>query len=148
MLKRGQREGMLEEGLQDYVNHWWDVASKGGALGQPLAPQLTQFFANAMKRKFPSNFAGEQAGMRPVSYDISEVMGKYLDSFNRASNGRAFIKELTRSNASDGRPLAYPTGTWTQAVIRRWTSAGPSSSSRTRRASIPRTTTRTSATRR
>lgn len=112
MLARGQREGILGEGLENFVNNWWDVDAQGQKFAQRFAPQLTQFFASAMKRTFPSSFEGEQAGMTAKSYDISELYGKYMDGFERLSNTRKLIKELTNRKAADGRPLAAPTGAW------------------------------------
>ena len=115
-LVRGQKGGILGAGIQDFVNHLWNVQKNGNKFAKTHAPQLTQFFANALQRKFVSNFEGEQAGMVPITYDISEVLGHYLDSMAKVLNTRKFIKDLTTGKASDGQPLAMPAGAWSQSV--------------------------------
>jgi P-loop containing NTP hydrolase pore-1/C-terminal domain on Strawberry notch homologue len=109
-LRQGKREGILGEGIQNFVNHWWSVDTNGGNFAERHSGQLTQFFQSALKRTFPSSYEGEQAGMKARTYDIADLVGAYTDAFNRVSNSRKFIKDLTNKKAADGRPLAYPSG--------------------------------------
>jgi hypothetical protein len=111
-LDMAQKAGMLEHGVENYVNQIWKSDNPTSKrLKSDIAynklqpnPSLTR------KRIFQSYFEGEQAGHIPKNKDIGHLVTIYDQSFNRAIAARAFIKNIHELNASDGRPMVSVSG--------------------------------------
>jgi hypothetical protein len=112
-LERGQEEGILANGVEDYVNQIWKDSDNptATALKNELSnPKLNTNFRYARKRIFDSYFEGEQAGYEPADKDIGALLASYDQSFSRTLASRAYIKSLLKAKAEDGRPVAVPAG--------------------------------------
>ena len=106
------RSGMLEHGVENYVNQVW---AKENATSKTLksdiaAGQLQPNPSLVKKRIFASYFEGEQAGFEPKNKDIGYLVTLYDQAFNRAMAGRAFIKNLHDVTMPDGRPMVAVSG--------------------------------------
>lgn len=111
-LARAQAHGLVEHGLENYVNQVWQrPVSKGKADAlQGFMGQLSRTFKFGKRRTFESFYEGEQAGFEPVTKDVSKLLGLYLNELNKVIATREMIANLTTGAASDGRPLAVPEG--------------------------------------
>lgn len=111
-LVKAQAHGLVEDGLENYVNQVWKKPvskSKADALAE-FQGQLSRTFKFGKHRTFESFHAGEQAGFDPATKDVSKLLGLYLNELNKTIATREMIGNLTKGKASDGRPLAVPTG--------------------------------------
>lgn len=110
-LKQAQDWGVIDEGLSDYVNQVWREPVFGTAPARSVfGGRLSQTFRSAKERTFENFFEGEQAGFKPATKDITELMALYSDGLNKAIATRKLVKDLTEKTAEDGRPLAAPVG--------------------------------------
>jgi hypothetical protein len=111
-LELGQNEGILKNGLEDYVTQVWKkenpVTTK--LMSEISSSKLQPNFKFARKRVFDSFYEGEQAGFKPASKAIGDLLAHYDQTFNRSLAAREFLKNLRDNNASDGRPLAEVSG--------------------------------------
>ena len=110
-LERGVSEGLLKDGLENYITQIW---KKENPITRKLQNELVSSrlqpnFKYAKQRIFESFFEGEQAGYKPMK-DAGALVAHYDQSFNKALSARAFIKELHEGKASDGRPLVEVSG--------------------------------------
>lgn len=114
-LKEAQEAGILESGLENYVNQLWQ---KKGHNQQELrklrseinAGLLNTNFNYAKKRVFDSYFTGEQAGYIPKNKDVAFLLGTYHQSMYEAIAARKAIKAMLDGVADDGRPLVSVSG--------------------------------------
>jgi hypothetical protein len=107
--------GLLEHGLDNYVHQMWESEDRAPPqlvelLNRVRMGELITDASFIRKRVFQDYFTGEQAGYTPKSKDLAYAAAVYDRSFNRALAGRAFIKSLKKTAASDGRPLVAPSG--------------------------------------
>jgi N12 class adenine-specific DNA methylase len=112
LLAEAINAGMLEHGVDLYMMHIWKRENKltkrvraevNASLLQPN-PSFTK------KRVWGTYFEGEQLGAVPVDKDAGFLVAARDSAFKRAMGARAFIKQLSKGNASDGRPLAAVSG--------------------------------------
>jgi hypothetical protein len=111
-LQEGLQSGLLEHGLENYINQVW---KKPNPVTQKLQAdlftgKLQPNFKFSKQRVFDHYFEGEQAGYVPANKTVGALVGIYDQSFNRALSARAFIKNLTEGKAGDGRPLVAVSG--------------------------------------
>lgn len=116
MLQEAIAHDVLEDGVDNYVNHVW---AKENPVGQRLRAEansglLRTSFDNAKRRIFESYFEGEQAGFVPKDKRIGYLIAKYHQSFYEAVAARKAIKALQEGVASDGRPLVEVSGSGKQ----------------------------------
>ena len=113
-LDEATKAGILENGVEDYVNQLWERNPNN-----PVARQVRAEIAYsrlqpnptfAKHRVFESYFEGEQAGFNPKDKDIGFLLSTYQQSFSKAIGARALIRSLLDATASDGRPLVAITG--------------------------------------
>lgn len=112
MLQDGMNAGILDHGLDNYINQVWKRPNK---FTQELqadlqAGKLQTNFQFARKRIFGSFYDGEQAGYAPASKDVSALVASYDLSFNKALAARAFVKSLREAKAADGEPVVKFSG--------------------------------------
>lgn len=112
MLADGINAGLLEHGIDNYINQVWRRPNKITRELQASieAGKLQTSFQFARQRIFESFFAGEQAGYEPASKDVTALIGAYDLAFNRALSARALIKSLREAKAADGTPLVRFSG--------------------------------------
>jgi hypothetical protein len=110
-LERGINEGLLKEGLDNYITQVWKKENPitRKLMNDLVNSKLQPNFKFARKRIFDSYFEGEQAGLKP-SKDAGFLVSNYDQSFNKSLAARAFIKDLHEGLASDGRPLVEVSG--------------------------------------
>lgn len=108
MLERGQRESVLEEGLDNYLHRYYRESDP--VLEKKLAAlrymQFTKDFAGFKKRYYDSDFEAEQAGLKPEK-DAAKRILAYDYGFNRALIAREFVRksfDTVNAVAKDGRP--------------------------------------------
>lgn len=110
-LQQGIDAGLLEEGVENYVNQIWKKPE--GVMRwymESLRADALQPNPSFLRHRVFRNgyFEGEQAGFIPQDKDIGYLLGVYDRSFNRALSSRAFVERMLHGRASDGRPLAGP----------------------------------------
>ena len=116
MLYRAIDAGLLEDGVENYVNQIWEkskVSENSAArqlLGESNSGLLRANPAFAKKRIYDSYFEGEQAGHTPKDARLGYLITAYHQAFDEALNARAFVRSLTEATASDGRPMAVTSG--------------------------------------
>ena len=103
--------GMFEHGRQNYVTQIWQDEgkpdeSRTGTLGGKVSPE----FKFAKKHLFDDYFQGEQAGMKPRTKAIGDLLGTYSSEMNKVVATRQLVHDLGHAKADDGRPLAAPMG--------------------------------------
>jgi hypothetical protein len=77
---------------------------------QGMYGKLARTFKFAKERKFNNFFEGEQAGFKPASKKISDLLGVYLNEFDKTQATRELIKDLTRTKNENGEALATTLG--------------------------------------
>ncbi len=104
--ERGQTYDVLDNFRDNYVTHIWDFGKTplGGAR------TLKDSFKFSQARSFDTFFDGEQAGLKPKTKDIGELLPIYLHEMNQVIANRQLVQELGKGVASDGRPLLAPRG--------------------------------------
>ena len=109
MLLKLQAAGIVDQGLEHYVNQLWK---------KPLAPEdpvrvnarLATDLRNAKQRTFGSYAEGEQAGYTPVTTDIAHLLAIYGTEAGKVMASRDLLRNLSDLKAKDGRPLVAPGG--------------------------------------
>lgn len=113
MFRQGFDNGIIKNMLEDYITHI-GVKEDNPALGKlqyDLASgKINTSFQYARQRTFDTFFDLEQAGYRAASKDFADILGVYSQTFNKAIYSRAFVKNMTKGKASDGRPLVAQSG--------------------------------------
>jgi len=114
-LQEAQAAEIIEHGLENYVNQMWKKDSHNKTELQKLQAEINAGLLNtnfkyAKKRIFGSYFEGEQAGRIPVNKDIAFLLGHYDQAMYGAIAARRVIKNLTKGQADDGRPLVSVSG--------------------------------------
>lgn len=109
-LTKAQAYDLVDTGIEDYVTQVWKRPLLGGAQFAQFASKLSPQFRFGKQRVFENFFEGEQAGFKPVTKDISKLVGLYVSEMGKTIATRDFIKDLTTKDAADGRPLAAPSG--------------------------------------
>lgn len=109
-LAKAQSYDLVDRGIEDYVTQVWRKPILGRAQFAQFAGKLASNFRFGKQRTFENFFEGEQAGYKPVSKDISKLVGLYVSEMGKTIATRDFIKDLTTKTAEDGRPLAAPSG--------------------------------------
>ena len=112
MLQQAKNEGVLEAGVENYINHMWQRPNKftRALLADAVGGKLSKNFQFARKRIFDSFFEGEQAGYAPLTKDFVKLLGVYDLSFRKMLGDRAFIKGLREAKAPDGEPVTRFSG--------------------------------------
>jgi hypothetical protein len=108
MLAWAQREGALEEGLDNYLHRYYREGDPG--LERKLRAleylKFTKDFNGFKKRYYDSDFDAEQAGKTPEK-DAAKRILAYDHGFRQALVARAFVKssfDAEKAVAKDGRP--------------------------------------------
>lgn len=98
-LQQGIQAGLLESGIENYINQVWK--GKRGAPKQmkrlATSIQIGKLAPNPSlirERIFSSYFDGEQAGYIPKNKDVGFLIASYDQAFNKALASRAFIRSL------------------------------------------------------
>lgn len=115
-LHEAQSSGMLNNGVENYVNQIWKKGDEPrGLLSAAYNNDLRPNADLVKKRIFQDYFEGEQAGKTPRSKDIGYLVTAYNKSFSQALASRGFISKLaagkkingkwTGALADDGRPI-------------------------------------------
>lgn len=112
-LSEAQQYGIVQNGLENYVTQVWKQPVISTKQFAQFAGKLAKTFKFGRQRSFESFFAGEQAGWKPATKDISKLVGLYVHEMNKVIATRDLIKDLTTKTAADGRPLVAPTGSAT-----------------------------------
>ena len=117
MLVQLQKNGVLDHGVERYVNQMWQDTADGGKEGIDTPPptmdqgrRLMMDTQHAKEKVFGSYFEGEQAGRVPVTKDIAHLVALYTSEVGKVIASRRLLKDLTAAKASDGRPLAAVQG--------------------------------------
>jgi hypothetical protein len=111
-LDEGRKAGMLQEGINNYVNQAWAKAPKDtkALLSTMNNSKLSTRFKGAMPRVFGSYSEGERLGWVPQTKDIADLVPTYDQSFTRSLASRQLVRWLASGVASDGKPLAVKLG--------------------------------------
>ncbi len=105
--KRGNAYGVLGSHRENYVPHVWDVGPNKGLTG---SRRLQERFKFNKARTFDTFFDGDQAGFKPKSFAIGEVLPTYIAEMNKVIADRQFVKDLSQGKTDTGEPLAVPLG--------------------------------------
>lgn len=111
-LDQAQEAGIIEQGVENYVNHIWGSESTFAhkVSGEVNAGLLRTNPELAKQRVWETFFQGEQAGGVPKDKRIGYLVTAYDQALNEAIGARGFIKALLDGKAEDGRPLAAVSG--------------------------------------
>lgn len=111
-LEAAHKAGMLQNGVENYINHIWDRDPKVAKrlMAEANAGLLDTNPSLVKKRIFSSFFDGEQAGGKPLNKQAGFLVTAYDQAFNEAVEARSFIKSAHEGNATDGRPLVSVSG--------------------------------------
>jgi preprotein translocase subunit Sss1 len=109
-LREAQAAGIVENGLENYVNGMWKRTRQNEAATLKLRAEINAGLLNtnfnyARQKIFGSYFEGEQQGWTPYNKDIGFLLGHYHASMYEAISARRAIKALSEGQADDGRPL-------------------------------------------
>lgn len=114
MLAWAQREGALEEGLENYLHRYYKpddpVLEKKLAAVRYL--RFTRDFPGFKKRYYDSDFEAEQSGLKPEK-DAARRILAYDNGFRRALTARAFVREryeamMPAEKLPDGTSIRRP----------------------------------------
>jgi len=108
--KKGEALGILDNAVENYVNRLINTEPKEDGKPTLGSAKLMKSFRAQKKRTFPTIFDAEQAGYKTVSKDIADLLSLYISEFGKTVATKEFIKDLSNSKATDGRPLAIPSG--------------------------------------
>lgn len=113
MLQQGIEAGVFKNGgIENYVTQLWKrpnpITDKLVSDIQFSKVPVTLKFAK--QRIFGSYFEGEQAGFKPLTKDIADLISIYDNAVNKTIAARAFVKNLHEGFAKDGRPLVEISG--------------------------------------
>lgn len=105
MLAIAQREGALEEGVENFVHRFYPERDPRfqNQMANLNWMKFTKNFAGFKKRFYATDFEAEQAGLKPES-DIARRILAYDQGFRRALTARAFVKSRYAATLPDGRP--------------------------------------------
>lgn len=113
-LDENIKAGILDHGVENYVNQVWknspDNPVAKSLLAEANSGKLSRNPAYAKKRIFDSYFEGEQAGYTPKDKRIGFLVAARQKAFDDATAARRFVTELSKGNATDGRPLVVTKG--------------------------------------
>ncbi|MGD0342178.1 MAG: hypothetical protein ABSA76_10810 [Bacteroidales bacterium] len=112
MLKMGFDAGILKSQVENYVTHFGvrpDDPKVTKVIGGFDNGKLNTNFKYARGRIFKTFFDLEQAGFR-ADKDFKDIIPAYSKGFARTLYSRAFVKNMTEGNASDGRPIVAQAG--------------------------------------
>lgn len=107
MLNWGRREGVLAEGVENYLHRYYRPDDP--ALARKLAAveylKFSKDFNGFKKRYYESDFEAEQAGLKPEK-DAGKRILAYDHGFRQALTAREFVRKSFETNAmaKDGRP--------------------------------------------
>lgn len=114
-LQEAQVAGILQDGLENYVNGLWKRGKHNKAELKKLQAEINAGLLNtnfnyAKQKVFKDYFEGEQKGMTPQNKDIAFLFGHYHQSMYEAIAARRAIKNMTEGKADDGQPLVSVSG--------------------------------------
>jgi Acetyltransferase (GNAT) domain len=112
MLADGIKAGLLDHGIENYVNQIWKRPNRITRQLQAdiQSGKLQTSFQNARRRIFDSFFEGEQKGFVPGTKDIASLIAVYDQAFNKAISGRAFVAALRNAKTAGGEKLVRFSG--------------------------------------
>lgn len=104
---RGNAYDVLGNHRDNYVPHVWDVTKPGEAI---FGRRLKERFKFNKARSLENFAEGDQAGLKPKSLAIGDLLPAYLSEMNRVIADRQLVQDISQGKAKDGRPLAVPRG--------------------------------------
>ena len=104
---RGNKYDILTAHRDNYVPHVWEVENKMTGLG---ASRLKDRFKFNKARSFDTFFDGDQAGFKPKTFDLANLLPAYMEEMNRVIADRQFVQGVSGSKGTDARPLVAPQG--------------------------------------
>ena len=118
-LQEAQAAGILQDGLENYVNGLWKRGKDNKQELQKMRAEvnsglLDTNFQYAKKKIFKDYFEGEQAGKVPMNKDIAFLLGHYHQSMYEAIAARKTIAEYSKATADDGMPMVALGGKLTE----------------------------------
>lgn len=113
-LDENIKAGILDHGVENYVSQVWKKSPDNPVAQRLLAEansgKLSRNPAYAKKRIFDSYFEGEQAGFTPKDKRVGFLIAARQKAFDDATAARRFITQISKGNATDGRPLVVTNG--------------------------------------
>lgn len=129
LFDRAERWGLVDKDpskpssfRDDYVTHLWNLG-KGSFAGG--ARTLKDQFRFAKARTFANYFEGEQAGMKPKTKRLSQLLPVYLHEMNSVIAARQLVKQISEGKASDGEPLIQMLGTGAPVEAKKYAVMAP-----------------------
>lgn len=110
------QEGVLQNFLENYVNHEWKPTPKREQLLKEMQeafrkqPNMSPKDRHALTRRFTSLAAGKAAGLEPVSEDVNTLIDTYIRSITRAMANKNLLESLKATKAPDGNSLVMRAG--------------------------------------
>ena len=104
---RGNKYDILNAHRDNYVPHVWEVENNKTGFG---SSRLKDRFKFNKARTFDTFFDGDQAGFKPKTLDLANLLPAYMEEMNRVIADRQFIQGVSGGNASDGKPLVDQQG--------------------------------------
>jgi hypothetical protein len=107
-LARGQRAGVLGQGIANHVTHLWELPrdKKMNRAGQSFVSKLSNDYQFGKKRKLGSFFEGISLGLQPRNMDAADLLGLQTFEMNKTIATRRFFHDALRTRMADGRPIA------------------------------------------
>jgi len=103
--------GILQGGVENYINQLWKNTTHGKKLKAQLNAGLLGTNPTIIKKRILSSyFEGEQLGLKPVDKDVGFLLTAYDQSIKEMLAARTFVSSLSRQKARDGRPLVVTSG--------------------------------------
>lgn len=102
---------LFDQGLRDYYTHIWKKEENmpDSLRGAFNSGKVSTYFQFGKQRTIPTLLEGILQGKKPV-LDPAKVVPFYNHAMDKAIASREFVRSLTDLKASDGRPMAEPSG--------------------------------------
>lgn len=109
----GQAAGVLKSAMDNYVTHLWEFGGQtrsaleeifGRRGGQNLSPESKY----ALRRSVPTIAEGKNLGLKPVTEDLSAILGIYGNAINRSLANKQMLQALKNEKAPGGEQLVLP----------------------------------------
>lgn len=107
MEQRGLANGVLKNHRDNYIPHVWKLENPGTGFG---VRSLKKRFKFAKARTFNTFFEGDQAGFKPRTLDVADLVPGYIAEMDRVISDRQFVDSLVGLKGKDGNPLVIPRG--------------------------------------
>lgn len=112
-----KKEGLIESFLENYVPHFWRQGLKPKAallkalLGERKSgPGMSVKTKHSKQRIFETHKEGIDAGYKPLTLDIGDILKMYTDDVYRVVMNKRLVNALKKEIDMEGNKLLMPSG--------------------------------------